>query len=637
MVAPFETNFGGEFSSGKGKRYFGHAQERGANLDMTGRTPEEMAQSRHAGLSGWVQDEEALYQYLNRAARYVEMSKLRPKLRAVRDYLEEHQPTSETLKQWKAYEDRVEGRPDRLTNSINGAWVAAGGRPDVVQRASGFVRGVESLSKLGLSPVSALANLSQYGLNSVPVLGPKYALLGFKEAVRTLTNDGLRRIGMEDAIPKGKKDYTWLLKRLNLSSEAHKGDVFTKAEAARLYMPKDERLRPGFYLNMLNHYGLKLFSGAEYANRVATVIGAFERARAEGLSVEQAVRKAREVEVRTQFTYNSADAPVALSTPLARTAFQFQNFFLKQMEFLTGMATGRSQFGRFDDRKKELGRFLVTTLLATGAAGLPGVETLDSLIELATGQSLLEKIRDPQSPLLNRASRGLPGLTGYIPGFNGFDLSQNVGFGDYFSQRKLTPKFGPAVEEMKLLYNAITANPGRETKQTVNQLLRTMSPSGRRLWESFMSDAAQKDQIIDSRGRIIVKDVEALDKWLNAAGVTTLPLADQRDQYIRAYEKVRQAQSEKGGYVDAVADALREGNEKLALRLNEEAQMLGFTGVWREASRKVNAPDKTRLEAFQDKYRSILGQRTPAPPTPMTTSGWPEFDQYVASGGANAR
>jgi hypothetical protein len=325
------------------------------------------------------------------------------------------------------------------------------------------------------------------------------------------------------------------------------------------------------------------------------------------MSIEQAVRKAREVEVRTQFTYGAADAPMALNNPWLKTAFQFQSYFLKQMEFMLGTTFGKSQYGKFDSRKRELGRMLGATLLATGAVGLPGIETLDAIIDTATGYSMLDELNQSESPLLRNASRGIPGLIGYIsPSLSGIDLSRSIGYGDYFSANKLTPQFGPAVNEAFLVMGALSANQGMETQSKVNELLGKISPQGRRIAERFLTDTKDTGQVLDSKGRLIMETTKPFEQWAMAAGFSTVGVSEEREKYIRDNELVRRAKSKRDGYVQVISNAIKEGSMERAERLAAEAAQEGYPGLWGAANKKAQQPRQTRREAFERKYRKSL-------------------------------
>ena len=625
VVAEYEPNLvGADHNRTTGKRFFGNVEQRGAHVDVTGLSPDQAKALQHQGLSGWLKDEDALFQYINKTSRYLEMSRLRPKLQGVRSWIETNLPDSSTLRQWKNYEDKVEGRPDNLTRAVNDWVVKKGYRSDVVQRSTGFIRGAESLAKLGFSPASALTNTSQYWLNTLPVLNGKYAWKGFKGATETFTASVLKKHGMGDIVPKGIKDYSWLLDELNIGSEAHKGDVLSQADRFRLYLPKNERERPQYWLNAVNHFGLWMFSNAEYLNRAGTVIGAYEKGIARGLSKQQAIRKAREVEVRTQFTYGAADAPMVLNNPWTKTAFQFQNYFLKQMEFMLGTAFGKSQYGRFDSRRQELGRMLGATLMATGAVGIPGVETLDALIDGATGYSFLDELNKSESPLLRNASRGLPGLIGQInPKLSGIDLSRSIGYGDFFSTSKLIPKFGPAVNEAILLLGAVAADPGLETDTKVKDLLSKISPQGRRIVESFMKDSAQDGQVLDAKGRLVMKDLKPFEEWAMRIGFSPVGIAEERERYMRDQELVRRAQSKRGGYIQVISDAIKRGDSEYAERMAGEAAAAGYPGLWGASMKQARTPTQTRSELYQRRFRRSLRTPPAAAPAPPAAAAPP--------------
>ncbi len=453
--------------------------------------------------------------------------------------------------------------------------------------------------------------------NSLPVLGPKYAWKGFREGVSAI---GRRMIGK-------KSKYDWLIDDLGLMSEAGKADALGTFEAINLYWPKSKTNVLAHGYQKLNTAAMWMFQKAELGNRLSSAIGAFERARASGKSVQEARRMAREVDVRTQFIYDISDAPALLNNPWSRTMFQFQNFFLKQLEFMFGMARGKDKFGRFDAPHKEMARFMFMTLGATGALGIPGIETLDSIVEFATekasssgqGYSFLRDLREH----FPNASRGVPGMlpiapstqtdprTGRSTEYLGIDLTKNIGFGDYFTiQQFHSPvtgiKTGPVLQEVALAAKAIAAPEGREKNQAWYDLLRRMSPAGRRLLETMISQGTKDGSVIDNKGRIIIKDMGWFEKAITAAGVTPVKLAEERQRYIDAYEKIRKARSQRAGYVDAIVDAYADGDYNTAARLEAEAVKNGHTTIWKSVTSRQKYLSRPRLETLEEANRGLL-------------------------------
>ena len=87
------------------------------------------------------------------------------------------------------------------------------------------------------------------------------------------------------------------------------------------------------------------FETAERVNRGAAYFGAKSKALAEGKTIEEAVKFGKETVRKTQFLFGSIDTPVALQSDIAKTIMQFQNFTLKQSEFLAEIAISKNFIG----------------------------------------------------------------------------------------------------------------------------------------------------------------------------------------------------------------------------------------------------------------------------------------------------
>jgi len=156
---------------------------------------------------------------------------------------------------------------------------------------------------LGLNPASALRNLSQ-GANTFAVLGSKNTALGYlklfnKGAGAELEREGVLNAGFvqDRALSAGKKAIENFDKTL-------------------------------FYM----------FSTAEKINRGSAYFGAKTEAMAQGKTEAEAIKYAKEIVRKTQFSFDVVDTPVGMSSDIMKTLFQFQTFTTKQIEFLGGMA-----------------------------------------------------------------------------------------------------------------------------------------------------------------------------------------------------------------------------------------------------------------------------------------------------------
>jgi len=537
-----------------GRKYWGHAM------------------AREAETPGLVGGFDSIYDYISGAARYSVYAPLRRRLLEARDAIEAAYPNSRLLKSWDDYMKQAEGVPDRATAALNDLLVEKfGAKPDAVQRALGFARGVQTLLKLGYSPVTALWNTFQVPVNTMPVLGPKWTMKGYT--------------GFFENARTGK--YNWLLDELGVRDAVTKADEMGIMQRLRLYAPRSLGEVPKFAWDQATALGMFLFSRAEYANRAVTVIGAYERARSMGLSREQAVRKALETEVRTQFSIGQADAMRVLANPWSRTAFQLRSFWAKQIEFMLGMGV-KDVPGRFDSRRKELGRFLMATLAAGGIAAVPGAETLDSIVEKATGYSLLKKFWK-KGPAEETVTYGIPTVLGA-------DVSQNVGFGDWFTWRSLSDPYGPLVKDLRNLGQALAAPEGREKETAIRRFWRGASPEFRRIWDSYLGPAAQRGELLDVYGRPVVQGLTDREKALLFIGITPRRVAQERRTFSAEQQELIKKQSKERGYVDRAVKLIQQGRMQELDNLMREAEAEGVHISGESVRRRLSRVAQPRVE-----------------------------------------
>ena len=546
-------------------------------------------QKREADLPGYSLERSGLYDYLNGAARQVALAPLRPKLLEIKEHFESIDPKSELSRRWNYYMDRVEGRPDNVTRSANVVAQKFGLPSNTVERTTGFIRASQTLLKLGYSPVSAFTNSFQVPINLFPVLGAKYTWKGYA--------------GFFSNFKTGK--YNKLLEDLYIRDAVTKADEGAFLERARLYRPRSAKQLPRYALEEATALGMYMFRNVEYANRSISAIGAYERALAGGATKAAATRRAFQTEVRTQFAISQADAPVILSTPWLRTAFQFKSFWQKQLEFMVGL-TRKDTAGRFDSRGKEMGRFVAAVVGTSGLVGLPGAEAFDAVLKWATGYSPLEKLKEGeqqdegfQSVISKLAMRGAPSLAGV-------DMSRNTGFGDWFSASSWANPMGPSLQEATMAIQAMAANPGRERQDIVDKLKRRFSPEVRRISDAWTSPAAQRSETVDASGRTMVPDLTNKEKVFMTLGFTPERISQEREAYTQRVQSKAEYDSAMQGYVERVVELRKQGKQAEANQLLEEAKAKGYARVGRAAILRARQLKNPRLAEFERRNRRTL-------------------------------
>lgn len=562
----------------------------------TKRAPFGHIKQRRTNLEGWLEEPRALEILIRGAERYIEMTKLRPKVAKLRERVNEEAPGNvkahtgawRLQQQLDSYIDAaVLGRTDSVTASLNAGWELMGeklgivARPGMVQRYSSIVTQYQSLTKLGVNLVSPMVNLTQTVINTYPVLGAKYTSYGIRKFIEAY-RDHLR------GIPNEHWD---LIERLNIPHQATKIEEATIREHFRLHIPRTAREIPKVLFDLVTDVGLLAFRGSEFVNRGSAAIGAYKEALDANKSPAERDIAARGVLTRAHFQYGISDASWVLRSALARVPLQFKTFLLKEFEFMLGL------------RGKEIPRFFGALALTTGVTGLPAIGALDAILEgmgvKIGGMSLLEYLRfdDPTEERTSIIPRMLQrGVAQGIPGALGVDFVRNVGFQDYFSPAMLEPMrllLGPTGSDVGNLWNvAVTqlrsrvgpllegdiqtvgelarGRPSRKRDESLRVFITQTSPSMRRAW-SVLSRLThgEKREIRDPRtGKLIIEDITFTEKALILLG-----FAPTRVTSLQALERamakaVMEEKDVRAGFVDQLVNLKIRANN-----LDDEGKM----------------------------------------------------------------
>lgn len=279
---------------------------------------------KRTGQEGYLEDTwKALDAYVKRATRKVNMDEALKNLKESSKDLELSQ-----FNYVKRLADRVNLRPTEFDSLIdnmvkNFVGYRFGARP--VNQLSRSARKIVSRAKLGLNFKYSLKNLTQ-GVNTFSELGGEYTFIGYKD----LFSRGFKEV----------KDSGVLL------------DTFIQDRELGAVEKFWQRADEGIFAN---------FQVTELINRGAAYYGGKAKALAEGSSEEAARKYGREIADKTQFTFGPLDTPVALSSDILKTIFQFQTYSIKQIEFLAEKAGEKNIAG--------LVRYLASFALITWAIG----------------------------------------------------------------------------------------------------------------------------------------------------------------------------------------------------------------------------------------------------------------------------
>lgn len=222
---------------------------------------------------------------------------------------------------------------------------------------------------LGLSPASAVVNLSQTPLVAFPLMGAKW---GFRKAASALQrasretmaagNDLSKRLqGAElDAFKRATKDGTI--------------DITQAHDLAGIAQGEDQgvvwRMRP------IMKAAAFMFHHAEKFNRQATFLAAYRLAKAANPAIteDEAYRQAKDITYRSHFDYAAGNKPRIMQGNLARVVLLFKQFAQNMIYTLARQGVLAAKGDR--QAAKAFGALLTSHALAAGIFGLPLVNVL---------------------------------------------------------------------------------------------------------------------------------------------------------------------------------------------------------------------------------------------------------------------
>ena len=225
---------------------------------------------------------------------------------------------------------------------------------------------------LGLSPASAMVNLSQTALVAYPIMGAKW---GFGKASAALLKASAEAT-------KGKNDITGSLnadERAAYDEAVRAGtiDVTMAHDLAGIAQGEDAgvmwKIRP------VMRWASILFHHAERFNRQVTFVASYRLAREAGADQKAAFEQATKATYDGHFDYGAANRPRVMQGNVAKVLLLFKQYGQNMVYTLARNAQqsikGESPEVRAQARKA-LGGLLATHAAAAGVLGLPMVTTL---------------------------------------------------------------------------------------------------------------------------------------------------------------------------------------------------------------------------------------------------------------------
>ena len=258
---------------------------------------------------------------------------IEPSLRKIESVSTQLKLASAEHKNFEAYA----GFPDNYINQIKGknqsniekAFDAQFGH-NAFKKSTGAIRAVNAMATLGLSPLTALRQMTQE-IATVGNLNPKWAGVGMVNGARMLASkEGRKELKLSGVLDEGTG-----LKDLKGLTQSKAGKAFDKVSDGLMSMVStmDNTMRAQAYAGA-KAKGLKL-NGAKW-ERWANEAGLTGQA-AQDFVQKKAMEYGTKATVDTQFITSKVDAPAAFNGPGMRTLTQLATFDGKQAGFLIRM------------------------------------------------------------------------------------------------------------------------------------------------------------------------------------------------------------------------------------------------------------------------------------------------------------
>jgi hypothetical protein len=225
---------------------------------------------------------------------------------------------------------------------------------------------------LGLSPASAMVNLTQTALVAYPVMGARW---GFRKSGAALLK------ASQEAV-HGKNDITGSLspdEKAAFDEAVRSGviDVTMAHDLAGIAQGEDRNV--SHKLRPVMNAASWMFHHAEKFNRQVTFVAAYRLAREAGADQHQSYQQAVQATYDGHFDYSANNRPRIMQGNVARVLLLFKQYGQNMVYTLVRNAQQALAAAKPEDRaaaRKALAGLLTTHAMAAGVLGLPMVTTL---------------------------------------------------------------------------------------------------------------------------------------------------------------------------------------------------------------------------------------------------------------------
>lgn len=466
---------------------------------------------------------------------------------------------------------------------------------------------------LGLSPASAMVNLTQTALVAYPVMAAKW---GFGKA-----STALLKASGEAA--RGKNDITGSLspeEKAAFDEAVRSGviDVTMAHDLAGIAQGEDQNV--SYKLRPAMRAASWLFHHAEKFNRQITFVAAYRLAREAGAGDKAAYEQAVQATYDGHFDYSSNNRPRVMQGNVARVVLLFKQYGQNMVYTLVRNAQqslkGASPKERAQARKA-LGGLLVMHGLAAGALGLPMVTTLLAAASMLGGDA--DEPWDAQVALQNMLADTFGqkpaevlahGLSRLTP----FDISGRVGL-----DKLIFPDIQEGLEGQRLGESAMTAALGPVAGIVINALkggqliseghfklgLEAMAPSVAR--GPLKAWRYGDEGVRDKSGIVVQDEVGAAELLGQAAGFSPSSVRNSFEGKSAIVQHDRALQARRSALMEQFAMATMAGDEEGKAETREDIAKFNEKNPSRrilpmQLAQSVNLRQKRIREAQEGVY-----------------------------------
>lgn len=281
-----------------------------------------------------------------------------------------------------------------------------------------------------LNTSSAILNFTQ-AVNAAAYIGDVYAL------VKCIAKGAHRKYSMHDLKILVE---TNVLNDIGLDSGS--GYDMNRGSAKRIW-------------GKIDRGGMWMFKTSEGIVRRGTVLAAYEAGRKRGMTHDEAIEFAKDVNRKSNFDYGVADAPNIFrrGSVASQLALQFKKYGIKELEVAADMFPGNSETSM-----KQKAIFWGTFFFLSGFMGFPGLDLLDDWLDGKLKLSIEEHMMEMagKDPVLRGLVKTF--LFGGLSATLNVDLSNRAGLSDVIPT-KLEDFLGPAVSKtLSFIRDAIQGN-----------------------------------------------------------------------------------------------------------------------------------------------------------------------------------